>query len=215
MQPIKYNQLQAKVLAHLISDPHKLRILHTLTSGKATDFFTGPYVPFYLAIQWLNDNKKEINMPSVVGTVKKSTLGKVWAKRGTVLLSVIDSLDLTKKQKERAADSLKINCIDVVEQDIKKQLGNDSVFGALVSKMLWHYPQKEINPPPPIKRCVLSRKQIGFLEIARKKIGKAKWNELKKQLGVETAGINLLSRGEAHAIIDYVKSEGLLDEKKV
>ena len=185
MQPIEYNRLQAKVLAHLISDPQKLRILHTLTKRKSKECFTGPYLPFYLAIQWLNDNKKEINLQSVVGTVKKSKMGKQW------------------------------NCVDVVEGDIKKQLGNDSVFGALVSKMLWHYPQKEINPPPPMKWCVLSKKQIGFLEIARKKIGRAKWNELKKQLGVETAGINLLSRGEAHAIIDYVKSEGLLDEKKV
>lgn len=185
MQPIEYNRLQAKVLAHLISDPQKLRTLHALTKGKGKECFTGPYLPFYLAIQWLNDNKKEINMQGVVGVVKKSKMGKRWG------------------------------CVDVVEHGIKKQLGNDSIFGALVSKMLWYYPryypQKEINPLPPIKRCVLSERQVGFLELTRKRLRKDRWNEIKKHLNIKTPGVLDLSRAEASTLIDYVKKEGLLD----
>lgn len=189
MHPIKHNQLQTRTIANLIKSTDNLRILHTLTNGKPREYFTGPHLVFYDAIQLLNDKNATVSIEWVVWTVKNSKAGKAWASNNQLIA-------------------------DTIEADIKKLFNTPVNFSALVASMVNSRPTKVVLPPLPIKRCVLSRRQIGFLEVARKQLKIDKWNEIKKHLGISTAGVLNLSRVEASALIDYIKKENLLDGTK-
>jgi hypothetical protein len=181
MQAIIYNKLQARVLNELIKDPEKLRTLHTVTQGRTKEYFNGPYLPFYLAVQLLSDKGGTCNVDWVTWVAYSSKAGKTWA-----------------------------SSIPGVVNDIRTAEPTEN-FGALVAKMVKSANGvKKPLPPVPIKRHVLSHRVIGFLEVSRKKLGVEKWNGLKKQLNINTPGVGGLSRGQASVLIDYIKSEKLL-----
>ncbi len=58
-----------------------------------------------------------------------------------------------------------------------------------------------------LKEPLATEKQVGFLQVLRRRAGLERWRQAKRQFGIARAGTHELSRAEASRLIDFLKRE--------
>jgi hypothetical protein len=187
---MQYNKLQASVLSNIINQPSLFLEFGRLVGGAPEAYFINCYKVFYKAVE-LVSKKGTINLENVKKVVDWSRESKEYTKAIETIFNELSNA---------------------------RQL-NKSGFLARASRMVYfmNSHKAEINTglvteTPPPDRALLTGPQLNFVRFIRTQIALPDWVELKKQFGITSMGLPLLTSAEASQIIDYWVTE-LKNEK--